>query len=437
MRRPFFPLFVFCSLLLALSAFCEDLNPIDQARNLIVAEEHEQAREVLAAAFGPRPTSPEVNFMLAQIDILNDQPGRAIPVLKRILNLNPDYPRARLELANAYTLKRQYSLARKEYTKVLNSDPRPPPNVVGNIETALAELKGRKPWSVKLRAGFNYDSNVNIGPDQGTILLFDLPFELTPESRPREDFAFQGGIDAAATLWENPSLPVAIRGGASYSRVDYFDEDGFDFDEFRLALGPEYYVDVADRNSILALKGVYSLNQIGGEEYSSSVGASLSAGSELSGTLFGLLNAQFLDVTNELTDERSGNAYSISANLRYSPAENYYVEPRIFYGRDDAKADFLASDQYGAALGFYWDLPQYFSIFIEPAYRFQSYDAREEANSAARDDDQFLVNVNLARDVPRLDLKAAIGFTFTDNQSNVDFNEYEREQVTLLLNKEF
>ncbi|MDA8125093.1 MAG: tetratricopeptide repeat protein [Deltaproteobacteria bacterium] len=105
----------------------------------------------------------------------------AIEKFQRMLTIDPQLHRVRLELAAAHFQLKQYEEARREAELVKQA--RPPEAVVQNIDRLLAAIEESTKtlfWNVRFSQGLQWDSNVSSGPDQkvlsvtgGTLTLDD------------------------------------------------------------------------------------------------------------------------------------------------------------------------------------------------------------------------------------------------------------------------
>ncbi len=138
----------------------------------------------------------------------------AVAALRTILIDRPDLVRVRLELARAFFLKREDSLARRHFERVLAGEL--PPAVVANVNRFLALMRARRRWSAWFAAAVTPDSNVN-GASDTEIVYIDtafgrLPFRRDPESLARSGVSFSawGGGEYQHPLGER----LRLRAGA-------------------------------------------------------------------------------------------------------------------------------------------------------------------------------------------------------------------------------
>ena len=90
--------------------------------------------------------------------------GEAIASLRTILTNRPGLVRVRLELARAFFLKGEDSLARGHFERVLAG--KPPAPVVANVQRFLAEIRARRRWTMYLGAAMSPDSNIGGASDE-------------------------------------------------------------------------------------------------------------------------------------------------------------------------------------------------------------------------------------------------------------------------------
>ena len=212
------------------------------------------------SAFGQDATGPR---FLAGMEALHaahtaaDREARdekldeAIAAFRSILVDRPELVRVRLELARAFFLKEEDTLARRHFEQVLAG--RPPPPVVANIVRFLRTMRARRRWEAWFGAAIAPDSNLNAASGERTIFL-DTPFGRLPFTR-QGDIAPKSGL--GVSLWgggehQYPlSQNLRLRSGANASIREY---KGGDFDRHSVSthLGPRRLIDARTEASLLA-----------------------------------------------------------------------------------------------------------------------------------------------------------------------------------------
>ena len=196
---------------------------------------------VAAMGAAQKPGLPE-----SARDALLDE---AIAAFRAMLVDRPGLVRVRLELARAFFLKGEDSLARRHFEQVLAG--KPPAGVALNVNRFLAEIRARKRWSIRVGAALVPDSNLSTRSDEKTILI-DTPFGRLP-------FTYQGdepksGIGVSVWAGGEYQYPLAdrwrLRAGGDVSRREY---RASEFDQMTVSghVGPRWLVGRASEVSLL------------------------------------------------------------------------------------------------------------------------------------------------------------------------------------------
>ena len=176
---------------------------------------------------------------------------QAIASFHAMLVKAPGLVRVRLELARAFFLKGEHTLARRHFEQVLAG--RPPQAVAANVIRFLRTLRARRRWQANFGAAIAPDSNLNTASDNRTIYLDvfgqRLPFTLDDDSSRKSGIGVSiwGGGEYQYPL--NPNW--RLRSGANASLREY---KGGRFDRHLLAahLGPRRLIDARTEASLLA-----------------------------------------------------------------------------------------------------------------------------------------------------------------------------------------
>ena len=150
---------------------------------------------------------------------------------------HPELVRVRLELAHAFFLKEEDSLARRHFEQVLAGTP--PAAVAANIRRFLDIMRARRRWEAHFGLAVAPDSNLNAASGERTVFL-DTPFGRLPFTLDG-DVSRKSGI--GVSLWgggeyQIPLSPaLRLRAGADASAREY---KGGAFDRHSLSahIGP-------------------------------------------------------------------------------------------------------------------------------------------------------------------------------------------------------
>ena len=200
----------------------------------------------------------------ARAALLNE----AIDAFRTMLVARPELVRVRLELARAFFLKREDSLATRHFELVLAG--KPPAPVALNVNRFLNIMRARKRWSLRVGAALAPDSNIGAGSDERTILINGLPFR-----RDQEELT-SSGVGISAWLGGEYQYPLGdpgtgsgagswrLRAGGDLSRKEYRESM---FDQMTVSghVGPRWLIGRASEASLL-LSGVHHWTGSGLEE---------------------------------------------------------------------------------------------------------------------------------------------------------------------------
>ena len=137
-----------------------------------------------------KPADLDVLFRFATLATQTGDLEGAVSALERMLLINPDLPRVRLELGVLYYRLGSYEVARTYLDTALKS-PSLPADVRGKAQEYLAEIESKsKPSSLggEVFFGWRYQSNANLGPAGSSVLLFGQPANLNQQGQGTADW---------------------------------------------------------------------------------------------------------------------------------------------------------------------------------------------------------------------------------------------------------
>jgi hypothetical protein len=121
-----------------------------------------------------QPANLDVLFKFAALASQTGDLEGAVSALERMLLINPDLPRVRLELGVLYYRLGSYEVSRTYLESALKSA-NLPPDVRTRAQQFMADVEGkekRSQFSGELFLGMRYQSNANLGPTTNNVLLF-------------------------------------------------------------------------------------------------------------------------------------------------------------------------------------------------------------------------------------------------------------------------
>ena len=258
---------------------------VSGAQALVRAGKFDEALTVLRPLARGRAVEANVLFLIGlaatgasqQPDLADDERDalldEAIAALHTMLIGRPDLVRVRLELARAFFLKGEDSLARRHFERVLAGKPLAP--VVANVQRFLVEIRARRRWTMYLGGAMSPDSNIGGGSDERIIYINDLPFR-----RDAEELT-TSGIGVSVWTGGEYQYPLGerlrLRLGGDVSRQDY---GGSKFDQTSVSVhaGPRWLV---DKDTEVSLVGNARRRWTGTSPSNDDLGARVEAGHRL------------------------------------------------------------------------------------------------------------------------------------------------------------
>ena len=211
------------------SSGIRDEHFFGRVKELMDQGRHAEALEVLQELTERRPFNPDESFRAGLLAIeVSQAPGLArdarkaflalaVRVFDTMLDLMPELPRVRLELARAFFLDNEDALAQEQFERVL--DNHPPAPVVVNVRRYLAEISRRKRWFSHFGFALAPDNNIGSESDDRVINIFGLPFERNKRELTRSGtgISLWGGVEYRYPLGNR----LRLRFGSDLSRQEY------------------------------------------------------------------------------------------------------------------------------------------------------------------------------------------------------------------------
>ena len=249
------------------------------ARILIARNRFPEALEILRPLAPDHPDQTDVQFLLGLAASRSSQEAgledeqrlalldEAIAAFRSILIRRPDLVRVRLELALAFYLKQDDSLAREHFERALVG--RPPAELAANVKRFLNVMRARKRWNGYFGFSVSPDTNINAASDAEIIYIQGLPFRRGQQGR------VSSGIGIVGWGGGEYQFPLAerwrLRTGLNLNHREY---KGNQFDQTFVGgfVGPRW---LFSRNTEMSLLATASQRWWGGSSFNYDYGARL------------------------------------------------------------------------------------------------------------------------------------------------------------------
>lgn len=378
----------------------------------------------------------------------------SIAIFESILSQEPSLHRARLELAVAYYRSIQFDEAEKQAKKVLD-DPTTPAEVRVSIIAFLAKIKSERDrfktvkssFRPSLAVGFLHDTNVNVGPSSDVVNIGDSTLRLAAGSTPQSDdaytvslglnFSYQTGkvVDiagrTAAVLWQSQA--------ALYTK-QYQELSEFNLDVISLSTGPAFIVPKYWRGNVnLRVDNI----ELGSERLAVYTSILPSATWQLNNTTelgvdVSLVNRDYKQSADEARDSVY-KSVGVTLGKRY-PSSNISVQGGLSLFDESADDDRFSRDGFKAFVGVNWQAWNNGSVYAKFSQRNTKHDAPEALFNEKRDERNQIFTVGFRHKFGGMYLDKWVlngQFTNTDNTSNVDIFEYDRDVTSVTLSRSF
>lgn len=148
-----------------------------------------------------KPADLDVLFKFATLATQTGDLEGAISALERMLLIDPNLPRVRLELGVLYYRLGSYEVART-YLEVALQSQNLPAEVRSRAEQFMAEVQKRQSpssFSGEVFFGWRYQSNANLGPTTSSVRLFGQSANLNQSSVGAPDWGVVGSLQVRHT----------------------------------------------------------------------------------------------------------------------------------------------------------------------------------------------------------------------------------------------
>ena len=390
-------------------------------------------------------SDPEKLFKKGMTERATDQLQESIEAFQTILSAEPTLHRARLELATAYFKALNYAAARTEAQRVLD-EPSTPAAVKENIRKFLSTIDAadtRHTFTPSVEVGMLFDSNVTAGPASSTFGNIIL----APGSTKVHDTA----LTTAASLSHRYLSPNTMKIGGNnasfawntngtYFRSDYASQGQYDLEGVSVGTGPGLIVAGKWRGG-MALQ--YDDINLGADRYATYIG--------LSPTLTNIYNRGQTEITYDLgvqnryfhrpTEVGRDSIYAFAgASVGHVIKSTIALQAGLKYFDEHATYDYYSNSGYETFAGANWQASQATSVYGQVSYRDSLYKATAPNFSIPRNDNLTKATVGASYKFATSILNQWIvsaNYTYTDNLSNINVYNYDREQTNVTIGRSF
>ena len=414
------------------------------------AADSEPTRELarLEAAMRADPADLDLAFRFAERAIAAGDYEAAIGALERMLLLDPDLPRVRLELGALYFRLDAYEVARV-YLESAVAGREVPETVRARVAALLGEIDrrvARHGFAGSLFVGGRYQSNANAGPSTSRINLGGIDVILDDQATGSSDFnAFALLRGRYVYDLETQAGDTLEAGGLVYGAV-YDEQSQLDLTVVEADLGPR--LQLAPRGlGAASLRPYLAAAVIGLDRsiYSTTVGGGVNlrlhpaADVEID-LVYDVRRDDFVASSSQPTaNDRDATVHAVRGALRYALTPRLVAESWVLAADNQARAGFRSFTDVAANAGLILEFeapggvtgaPWYLSV--SGGIRRTDYDAPDPLLSPGltRRDDEWRLGSALTAALTD-DLALVTRVDYRDVKSNVELYAFDNLSVNV------
>lgn len=419
------------------SAYAKD-SIISQASELQRAGKFQQAYELMQSQADDHAGVLEFDYLLGTVAIDAGHPLQAVFALERVLDQSPDFAPARAELARAYFLIGENETAKAEFERAQKSDmPAESKEVIKRYISSIDEriLGSYSQSTFYISAGLGYDSNVNSATDTSQIAVPTGTLTLLAPEADSSVGLLQGGGQFSHALKQN----INLYGSADIRLYEAFDESDFStqiadavlglhflqgLNQYRISMvGQLFAVDASANRNLLGLNTQWQRTIDAANQF----------------TLFG----QFAGIRYPDASRLDVNQLSIGATWLhvYAGASQPITYITGYYGSEDEQTDVAGSDfigryYYGVRAGVRFKTSARLVWSGVVSYQHSKYGGVQPLFGETRKDNFY--NIIAGADyLYANNWSVRPEIIYSNNDSNLELNSYDRLRALITARKEF
>jgi tetratricopeptide (TPR) repeat protein len=354
----------------------------------------------------------------------------AVEKFKKMLVIDPNLHRVRLELAVAYFELARYEEAKTELEIVKASTP--PESVQKNIDSLLAAIEEktkRVSWNVRFSQGMMWDDNINGGPSNRDLAVIGGTLSLNNDSTKTNDWASVTSI-SGNVLYDIKNYGLMWNSTADLYYKNYLSHSQFSYGALDVTTGPWW----TGRQDILKVPIGYTEKNYGHERLSYVYHVDPNY-EHFFGQYFSL-KGQFSYAKENYYSENNSDLNNISKSYEIAPSFYFFDRQHIIillagYTFSDAETKRFTYTAPYYGVSYFTRFPTKTEFFARYQRTEKSYKDAPLLYSDDRIDRQDSFTAVLSQEFLKY-FFASFVFTYVKNQSNADLYTYD--QTTYMLN---
>lgn len=403
--------------------------------------QQEAACTLLREITQPESRDAERWYLLAHCSVALKDNQAAVAYYNRVIELLPNAPRPRAELATLLARAGQAAAASQLYAAAARLTPSAEGSSLMNKlaeqlgvddPAALAWQQTAGSWAIEAYAGTVYDDNVNGGPVSNVVpvVLGTTPvnFTLAPEAMPRSSYGAAGSLSTTYLLPLNQKWSVLFQSALAGTR--YFSESNFSNHNLSLAAAFIYRY----RGFSASVQPNLTYQWYDGSMLEASPGVVGRISTMLSPTLQGTTSLAYQQRSIKPDHDRDSDVWSGSFGLIKQLSRAWQLGGEYELLHENADEDIYSRQSHGPNLYASYAATPLVTVIGNYRYASSDYKERMALFAAPREDKQQTAAVTLLWDISSQTGRSTVvraQYTHMDNQSNIAYNEHKRNIVSV------
>ena len=412
---------------------------IAEANKLISKRDFKAAYQLLEPLESERAGDIDYDYLLGVAGVESGNTTRGAFALERVLALDPTNKNARAEMAKAHFILGEIDASKAEFNNVLAQKPdAETKKTIDKLLNAIDKIEGTTTtFGAYLEAGLGYDSNVSSAPGLNTVAvpifggaLLDLGNGAKEKSDNFNNLA--GGVS-----FRHPfNLHLSAFGSAGVNNKNNFSEK-FDTRTYDLNVGLQYRYEQSSYTFALQNNQFY----LDGDAFRRAYGATVQWLHNIDSRNQAGLYMQYsrLNFVDNSTRNADRTIIGVNAGHVFLGDWNPVVFGSIYAGKENARDSlfgFLDQAITGVRAGGQLSFNSQWQLFGSLAAELRDNDEIDPIFLKKRKDKQYDVSLGL-NFIPAPTWLVKPQFSYTQNQSNIELNDFDRTIVSVSVRKDF
>lgn len=435
MTKPILKLFLYsCLTALSFSSIAQNSSSYSQflidVQKLVSEKKYRQAY-LLSQEQNQYIGEPTYDFLLGVSALKLNHTAEAVFAFERTIESNPKWYEARLFLARAYMLVKNFPAAQKQALMLINSSRAP--NTIKTSAQALLDrsnLHSKRAgdfYSQNIEFALGVDGNVNAGTTEDTIIIPEIgEFLLSPESKSTDDSYAKLNYSGKYSYPIDQQSAVVINANAGWYKFAELSQ----YDRVNAHLSAAYNYDIGSINWHVQVSTTPLM--LDSELYRTESAITLGADFELSDSisLFAALSGG--ELNNRFDDKLDNTFYTINTGVSYS-TQHWFNRFSVNVKNEDAdltQGEFNSRQSTSVYYQANTQLAKNWQLLSLAGYQWINYQEDHPLFLQERADNLLLLSATVRYLVNR-DFALQLTTNYQDKSSNIALFEYDRLDINL------